>query len=927
MLRLLGLESLDQLIDCTVPDAIRSDRGLEVCGPLTELQALDRLREHADLNQVFRSLIGMGYADCVIPPVIQRNILENPGWYTQYTPYQAEISQGRLEALLNFQTLVTDLTGMDLANSSLLDEGTAAAEAMSVSYSARGQKGKSSFFVSENCHPQTIDVITNRAGAIGVQLVVGNEADFEPDEAFFGGLLQFPCSDGLVFDYRPFAEKLRSAQALTVVAADLLALTILPAPGQWGADIVVGNSQRLGVPLGFGGPHAAYFATKDEFKRLIPGRIVGVSKDSAGEPALRLALQTREQHIRRDKATSNICTAQVLLAIMASMYSVFHGPEGLLQIARRTHRHARQLANGLKTCGISSHHEHFFDTLRFNPDDTAAVRQRALAAGFNFRYYEDGSVGISLDELTDGAEVEALLKVVAGTQSLPPQLDELEKDESFPAEMVRNDAFLTHPVFHSYRSETEFLRYVHRLQVRDLSLTRSMIPLGSCTMKLNATSEMVPITWAEWAGIHPFAPHQQTRGYRQLISELEEMLAEITGLPAVSLQPNSGAQGEFAGLMAIRGFHRAQGSTSRDVCLIPQSAHGTNPASAVMAGFRAVRVNCDTSGNVDLEDLRKKIESNRESLGALMVTYPSTHGVFEESIRQICDLVHDGGGQVYMDGANMNALVGICRPGEFGVDVCHLNLHKTFSIPHGGGGPGVGPIAVASHLAEYLPGHFHCLDESRKGGAVASAAWGSAGILPISWVYINLMGRQGLTDATKIAILNANYIAARLGPHYPVLYKGRNGMVAHECILDCRHFKRTVGVTVADIAKRLMDYGFHAPTISWPVVETMMVEPTESESKEELDRFCAAMIAIREEIREIELGIADPLRNPLKNAPHTAEMIASDSWDQPYSREKAAFPADWLRKDKYWTVCGRIDDTYGDRHLFCTCVPVEGFEK
>jgi glycine dehydrogenase len=917
MLSVLGLSSLGELVERAVPGSIRTERPLTLEEPLTEAEVLAEARRLAVRNRVGRSLIGQGYADCVTPAVIQRNILENPGWYTQYTPYQAEISQGRMEALLNFQTMVADLTGLELANASLLDEATAAAEAMALCHAAVGDAERNRFFVASDCHPQTLDVIRTRAEGLSWEVVVGAAEDLVPDERLFGVLLQYPATDGRLYDPAPVAARVRGAGALVVAAADPLGLVLLKPPGEWGADVAVGSSQRFGVPLGYGGPHAAFFATREEYKRLIPGRIVGVSKDVTGRPALRLALQTREQHIRRERATSNICTAQVLLAIMASMYGVHHGPEGLRRIARRVHGLAGLLASRLESAGNEPVHSEFFDTLRFRVRDVEEVRRRALDSGINLRYYGDGTVGASLDERSTAEEVELLAKIFTGREAEAAGNGAASR---IPAALERRSEFLTHPVFHRYRSETELLRYIHRLQSRDLSLTTSMIPLGSCTMKLNAAVQMLPITWPEWAGIHPFAPGDQTGGYTRLIEDLEGMLAEITGLDAVSLQPNSGAQGEYAGLLTIASYHRARGEGHRRICLIPQSAHGTNPASAVMAGMKVVTVRCRENGDVDVDHLRELADQNSRNLAALMVTYPSTHGVFEESIRDICDVIHERGGQVYMDGANMNAMVGICRPGEFGVDVCHLNLHKTFCIPHGGGGPGVGPIAVKEHLRPYLPGHFLL---ERRGGAVAAAPYGSPGILPISWSYIRLMGTGGLVRATEVAILNANYVARRLEEHFPVLYKGKNGLVAHECILDCRHFKRTVGITVSDIAKRLMDYGFHAPTVSWPVVETMMVEPTESESREELDRFCEAMISIRREIAEVERGVADPRDNVLKNAPHTAEMVSADAWTHPYSREKAAYPAPWLRERKFWTHCGRVDDTYGDRNLFCACIPPE----
>ncbi|GAB4232989.1 MAG: aminomethyl-transferring glycine dehydrogenase [Acidobacteriota bacterium] len=910
MLSLLGLSSLGELADRAIPAGIRTKRELHLPEPLSEHRALELLRQLAQKNRVWRSLIGQGYYDCVLPAPILRNILENPGWYTQYTPYQAEISQGRLEALLNFQTMVADLTGLPLANASLLDEATAAAEAMHLAHSAvRGADSKM-FFAADHCHPQTLDVVRTRAKAQGIRLEIGPLDNFRPTDGYFGALFQYPATDGALVDLREILDACRRAGVVTAVATDLLALTLLEPPGRLGADVAVGSTQRFGVPLGFGGPHAAFLATHEEYKRLIPGRIVGVSRDRLGRPALRLAMQTREQHIRRERATSNICTAQVLPAILASMYAVYHGPEGLRAIAERIHGLAATLADRLEAAGMQLRSRTFFDTLTVTGVDAAAVRRRAEAEEINLRYYADGAVGLSFDELSDEDEVERLAGIfgcsagpVAGSSRIPPQLR-------------RTTGFLEHPVFHDYRSETEFMRYVRTLQDRDLSLTHSMIPLGSCTMKLNAAAEMLPITWPEWSRIHPFAPLEQAQGYLELMAQLEEYLAEITGMDAVSLQPNSGAQGEFAGLTTIAGYLEARGESHRRICLIPQSAHGTNPASAVMAGFQVVVVRCRENGDIDVDHLRELAARHAENLGALMVTYPSTHGVFEDAIQEICEIIHAHGGQVYMDGANLNAMVGLCRPGEFGVDVCHLNLHKTFAIPHGGGGPGVGPIAVKEHLRPFLPGHFRL---ERREGAVAAAPWGSPNILPISWMYIRMMGAAGLRKASLVAILNANYIAQRLDPAFPVLYRGRHGFVAHECILDCRRLKRELGITVFDIAKRLMDYGFHAPTVSFPVVETLMVEPTESESRAELDRFCEAMLAIHEEIEEIRRGDADLSDNPLKNAPHTAEMVAADEWPHPYSREKAAFPVEGLRRRKFWTPCARIDEAWGDRHLFCTC--------
>ena len=950
MLEVLGISTLDALIDQTIPQAIRRSRSLNGATPKTdslqlppaqsEYAALSRLKAIASKNQVFRSLIGMGYSDCITPPVIQRNILENPGWYTAYTPYQPEIAQGRLEALLNFQTMIIDLTGLEIANASLLDEATAAAEAMTMSYSLCKTKANA-FFVSSACHPQTIEVLQTRARPLGIKIIVGAHQSFDFEQAIFGAILQYPATDGTIYDYRSFVEKAHAAGALVTVAADPLSLTLLTPPGEFGADIAVGSTQRFGIPLGYGGPHAAYFATKEEYKRQVPGRIVGVSKDANGKPALRLALQTREQHIRRDKATSNICTAQVLLAVMASMYAVYHGSAGLKKIAQNIHHLTAILASGLKRLGYSIGTEQFFDTLRVELGDNATHRLRdrtleeilaaAQARQINLRILEAKTVGISLDETTTVQDLQDLFEIFAGTHELPFTVEELGKGvtPSIQGEpFTRKSSYLTHPVFNRYHSETELLRYLYRLQAKDLSLTTSMIPLGSCTMKLNATAEMIPVTWAEFGKIHPFAPHSQTRGYQILFQQLEAWLAEITGFTGISLQPNAGSQGEYAGLLVIRQYHESRGEEHRNVCLIPQSAHGTNPASAVMCGMKVVAIACDDRGNIDVDDLKAKAEKHRNELAALMVTYPSTHGVFEEPIKEICNIVHTNGGQVYMDGANMNAQVGLCRPGDFGADVCHLNLHKTFCIPHGGGGPGMGPIGVMPHLVPFLPGHSVVPTGGEQGiGAVAAAPWGSASILPISWMYIAMMGSAGLTEATKVAILNANYIARRLETFYPVFYKGQNGLVAHECILDLRQLKKSAGIEVDDIAKRLMDYGFHAPTVSWPVAGTVMVEPTESESKEELDRFCDAMISIRKEIAEIESGKMDAQDNVLKNAPHTAEALMTSEWNHPYSREQAAYPAPWTREHKFWPTVGRIDNAFGDRNFVCACLPMEAYSS
>nr|WP_242017860.1 aminomethyl-transferring glycine dehydrogenase [Trichocoleus sp. FACHB-69] len=927
MLEVLGLKDLDALVEKTVSQTIRLRGSLQLPEPKSEYAAIALLKEIASKNQVFRSYIGMGYHDCITPPVIQRNILENPGWYTAYTPYQAEIAQGRLEALLNFQTMIIDLTGLEIANASLLDEATAAAEAMTMSYGICKNKANA-FFVSKDCHPQTIEVVQTRAIPLGIDVIVGDFQTFDFQQPVFGVLLQYPASDGTIYDYRSFVEKAHAVGALVTVAADPLSLTLLTPPGEFGADIAVGSTQRFGIPLGYGGPHAAYFATKEEYKRQVPGRIVGVSKDSQGNPALRLALQTREQHIRRDKATSNICTAQVLLAVMAGMYAVYHGPAGLRNIAENIHNLTVLLAEGLKRLGYSIGSENYFDTLcvELRDRNLKEILQRCQARQINLRI--DTTIGITLDETTTVADVIDLLEIFALSDSLPFTVEELAPKSNSPFSRTSN--YLTHPVFNRYHSETELLRYMHRLQAKDLSLTTSMIPLGSCTMKLNATSEMLPVTWSEFGKIHPFAPLSQTRGYQVLFQQLEEWLAQITGFAGISLQPNAGSQGEYAGLLVIRQYHESRGETHRNICLIPQSAHGTNPASAVMCGMKVVPVNCDTQGNVDLDDLKAKAEKHKSELAALMVTYPSTHGVFEEPIREICDVIHANGGQVYMDGANMNAQVGLCRPGDFGADVCHLNLHKTFCIPHGGGGPGMGPIGVAPHLVPFLPGHSVVkmdANNPKSMGAVSAAPWGSASILTISWMYIAMMGGAGLTDATKVAILNANYIARRLESYYPVLYKGKAGLVAHECILDLRSLKKSAGIEVDDIAKRLMDYGFHAPTVSWPVAGTMMVEPTESESKEELDRFCDAMISIRQEIEEIESGKVDAQDNVLKNAPHTAESLITSEWNHPYSREQAAYPAPWTREHKFWPAVGRIDNAFGDRNLVCSCLPMEAYSQ
>ena len=929
MLKSLGFSSLDALIDATIPQAIRLNHPLKLPPGKTEIEALGQLQAIVSSNLVYRSFIGMGYYNCITPPVIQRNIFENPGWYTAYTPYQAEIAQGRLEALLNFQTMIIELTGLEIANASLLDEGTAAAEAMAMSYDVSKSKADA-FFVSKGCHPQTIEVLKTRAKPLGIELIIANHQEFNFDRPIFGALLPYPATDGVIYDYREFITKAHQQKALVTVAADLLSLALLTPPGELGADIAVGNTQRFGVPLGYGGPHAAYFATKKAYQRKVPGRIVGVSKDVQGKPALRLALQTREQHIRREKATSNICTAQVLLAAIASMYAVYHGPDGIRRIAQNVRRLSVILAEGLNRMGLSVSAQPFFDTIKVNLTRKSAkfILNAAQQRGINLRYLGEHSVGVSLDEATTEKDIINLWQIFSGRQDLPFTVAEIaaNSDFSFPPELTRKSNYLTDPVFNLYHSETELLRYLHRLESKDLSLTTSMIPLGSCTMKLNATAEMIPITWSEFNQIHPFAPLSQTKGYQILFQQLEEWLAEITGFAAISLQPNAGSQGEYAGLQVIRKYHEDRGEAHRHICLIPESAHGTNPASAVMCGMKVVVVKCDAQGDVDLEDLQSKAEEHQDNLAALMVTYPSTHGVFEEAIKDICAIIHSYGGQVYLDGANMNAQVGLCRPGDFGADVAHLNLHKTFCIPHGGGGPGVGPIGVMSHLVPYLPATSLDYTNSKSIGWISAAPWGSASILPISWMYIAMMGAEGLTEASKIAILNANYIAHRLESYSPVLFKGKSGLVAHECIIDLRPLRKRAGIEVDDVAKRLMDYGFHAPTVSWPVAGTMMIEPTESESKEELDRFCDAMIAIRKEVEAIEEGKTDPHNNLLKNAPHTAESLICGEWDRPYSREEAAYPAPWTREHKFWVSVGRIDNAYGDRHLVCSCVGMEAYQ-
>ncbi|MGB2185824.1 MAG: aminomethyl-transferring glycine dehydrogenase [Akkermansiaceae bacterium] len=921
LIRELGYDRIDHLIDDAVPSNIRGGEPLDLPEALSETAALEKLRSIMGKNKVLKSYIGQGYSGTIVPPVIQRNILENPGWYTAYTPYQAEIAQGRLEALLNFQTMIAELTGLDVAGASLLDEGTAAAEAMALAKS--GKPRGSVMFVADSCHPQTIEVVKTRAEPLGIEIVVGDWQAFEPaaHEGLFAILLQYPDTRGHVEDYAELISKAHEAGALAIVAADILALTVLRAPGEFGADICVGNSQRFGVPFGFGGPHAAFMACTDKLKRKMPGRLIGVSIDSQGKPGYRLSLQTREQHIRRDKATSNICTAQVLLAVMASMYAVYHGPEGLKRIAAHTHDCARVCAASLKKAGYEITSESFFDTITVKAAGRAdEIMALAVEQGINLRRVDADHVGIACDETMGHEELSHVLKAFGVDDVQAPEPDQ----NAWGSSHERGSAFCTAPVFNSYHSETEMLRYLSRLEKKDLALNESMIALGSCTMKLNATAEMMPLSWPEVAHIHPFVPDDQSVGYREMLDELSEWLARITGFAAVSLQPNAGSQGEYAGLLAIRRYHIANGDTDRDICLIPTSAHGTNPASAVMVGFKVVAVACDDEGNIDLADLKSKAEQHADKLGALMVTYPSTHGVYESTISEICEIIHAHGGQVYMDGANMNAQVGLTSPGLIGADVCHLNLHKTFCIPHGGGGPGVGPIGVAEQLVPYLPGHISLENAEAP---VCSAAYGSASINTISWMYIAMMGAEGLTEATKIAILNANYMAKRLNDYFPVLYTGNKGLVAHECIIDLRPLAEQSGITVEDVAKRLMDYGYHAPTMSWPVAGTLMIEPTESESKAELDKFCDAMVSIHEEIQAILQGSADKEDNVLKNAPHTAEMVISDSWSHPYSREQAAYPLASLREHKFWPSVGRIDNVHGDRNLVCSCVGMEAYSQ
>ncbi len=923
MLGTVGVGSLQKLIQTTVPGDILSEQPLALPDPTTEHQALHQLREYAVRNRVFKSFLGMGYYGTLVPPVILRNVLENPGWYTAYTPYQSEISQGRLESLLNFQQMVMDLTGMEIANASLLDEATAAAEAMAMAKRA-GKKSSQLFFVADDVHPQTLDVVKTRARYFGFTILSGPVSEF-PQDDIFGALLQYPGSTGQIEDLQPFIQAAHEQQAIVAVACDLLSLTLLKPPGELGADIAIGNSQRFGVPMGFGGPHAAFFATREIYKRSLPGRIIGVSKDRRGQTALRMAMQTREQHIRRDKATSNICTAQALLANMAAFYAMYHGPQGLTTIASRVHTLTRILADSLTAAGYELDHESYFDTLSIQTDDQAEVLRKANQAEINLRVIDPHRVGVSLDETTTTADMEKLLEVFGASR---PAAWESGSPPRIATELQRQSAFLEHPVFHQYQSETEMLRYLKRLENRDYSLTHGMIPLGSCTMKLNASVEMIPVTWPEFSDMHPFAPAEQWQGYRQMIEELENWLIEISGYDAVSLQPNSGAQGEYAGLLAIRRYHQSIGEGDRDICLIPSSAHGTNPASATMMGLHVVVVKTDKQGDIDLEDLKHQIEKYADRLSSLMITYPSTHGVFEESVREVCRWIHDAGGQVYLDGANMNAMVGVTSPGEIGADVSHMNLHKTFCIPHGGGGPGVGPIGVKKHLAPFLPDHGISGSGGRESEvfAVSAAPFGSAAILPISWAYIRMMGGIGLTKATQVAILNANYIAKRLDGDFEILYRGRNDRVAHECIVDIRPIKESTGVTEEDIAKRMMDYGFHAPTMSWPVPGTIMIEPTESESKRELDRFCEAMLSIREEIRAIESGRIELEDSPLRHAPHTLVDILDADWQRVYTRQQAVCPPGVAPSNKFWPAVNRVDNVYGDRNFACNCPPMSDYQ-
>ena len=918
MLHTIGVGSIEELIDLSIPKSIQSKEKLNVGNGISEKELIEKLKSIAEKNTIMKTYIGMGYYNCITPPVIQRNILENPGWYTQYTPYQAEISQGRLEALINFQTMVCDLTALPIANASLLDEATAAAEAMTMTY--RMSKDRNIFLVSKHCHPQTIDVLKTRSEPLGITVQLCDDDDFIFNQNVFGSILQYPDTNGSVNNFQKLTNAAHKESAYVIIATDLMSLALLKPPGELGADVALGSSQRFGVPMGYGGPHAAFFAVKENFKRFLPGRLIGVSVDSEGNQAYRMSLQTREQHIRREKATSNICTAQVLLAIMSGMYAVYHGPKRIKEIARTIHQHTCDLATSLSKAGYEILNDTFFDTIRFlGPDKT---KEKLLKHNINIREFSDGSLGISIDETVMKKDISHLLSILNVSH-------ELNNKSTLPSDLRRETSFLSHPVFNSYHSETEMLRYIHRLETKDLSLNTSMIPLGSCTMKLNATTEMIGVTWPEFASIHPFVPVNQAKGYKHLFDDLSNWLGDITGLPGVSLQPNSGAQGEYAGLMVIRAFHLSQGDSNRNVCLIPESAHGTNPASAIMCGMEVIVVKCDSKGNIDIEDLKNKAQKHQNNLAALMITYPSTHGVFESTVQKICKIIHDHKGQVYMDGANLNAMVGVSRVSDIGVDVCHINLHKTFAIPHGGGGPGMGPICAAKHLTSFLPTHnvIPCNTSSNAISAVSATPWGSAGVLPISWSYMALLGNEGMKKSTSIAILNANYMAKLLEDHFPILYRGENGFNAHEFIIDLRPIRKESGITDDDIAKRLMDYGFHAPTMSWPVPGTLMIEPTESESKNELDRFCSAMISIKKEINDVIEGKSDAKNNMLKNSPHTMETITKETWDHPYTREDAVFPAPWLREYKYWPTVGRIENAIGDRNLICTCPDISDYEE
>ena len=918
MLHTIGVGSIEELIDLSIPKSIQSKEKLNVGNGISEKELIEKLKSIAEKNTIMKTYIGMGYYNCITPPVIQRNILENPGWYTQYTPYQAEISQGRLEALINFQTMVCDLTALPIANASLLDEATAAAEAMTMTY--RMSKDRNIFLVSKHCHPQTIDVLKTRSEPLGITVQLCDDDDFIFNQNVFGSILQYPDTNGSVNNFQKITNAAHKESAYVIIATDLMSLALLKPPGELGADVALGSSQRFGVPMGYGGPHAAFFAVKENFKRFLPGRLIGVSVDSEGNQAYRMSLQTREQHIRREKATSNICTAQVLLAIMSGMYAVYHGPKRIKEIARTIHQHTCDLATSLSKAGYEILNDTFFDTIRFlGPDKT---KEKLLKHNINIREFSDGSLGISIDETVMKKDISHLLSILNVSH-------ELNNKSTLPSDLRRETSFLNHPVFNSYHSETEMLRYIHRLETKDLSLNTSMIPLGSCTMKLNATTEMIGVTWPEFASIHPFVPVNQAKGYKHLFDDLSNWLGDITGLPGVSLQPNSGAQGEYAGLMVIRAFHLSQGDSNRNVCLIPESAHGTNPASAIMCGMEVIVVKCDSKGNIDIEDLKNKAQKHQNNLAALMITYPSTHGVFESTVQKICKIIHDYKGQVYMDGANLNAMVGVSRVSDIGVDVCHINLHKTFAIPHGGGGPGMGPICAAKHLTSFLPTHnvIPCNTSSNAISAVSATPWGSAGVLPISWSYMALLGNEGMKKSTSIAILNANYMAKLLEDHFPILYRGENGFNAHEFIIDLRPIRKESGITDEDIAKRLMDYGFHAPTMSWPVPGTLMIEPTESESKNELDRFCSAMISIKKEINDVIEGKSDAKNNMLKNSPHTMETITKETWDHPYTREDAVFPAPWLREYKYWPTVGRIENAIGDRNLICTCPDISDYEE